>query len=51
VRALAEGVETPAQALALRDLNCAVAQGYHFARPVGPDEIARLLTTPDTLAA
>jgi diguanylate cyclase (GGDEF)-like protein len=51
VRALAEGVETPAKALALRRMNCTVAQGYHFARPVGAVEIERLLAEPTLLAA
>ena len=51
VRALAEGVETPAQAHALRNMACTVAQGYHFARPLGPDEVARLLAAPVDLAA
>jgi EAL domain-containing protein (putative c-di-GMP-specific phosphodiesterase class I) len=51
VRALAEGVETPAQAHALRSMACTVAQGYHFARPLGPDEVARLLAAPVDLAA
>jgi len=51
VRALAEGVETPAQAHALRTMACTVAQGYHFARPLGPDEVARLLAAPVDLAA
>ncbi len=51
LRALAEGVETPAQADALRGMACSVAQGYHFARPVGPAEIERLLEAPADLAA
>ena len=51
VRALAEGVETPAQAHALRGMACTTAQGYHFARPLGPDEVARLLAAPVDLAA
>jgi diguanylate cyclase (GGDEF)-like protein len=51
VRALAEGVETPAQADALRGMDCTIAQGYHFARPVDPAEIERLLESPAQLAA
>ena len=39
---IAEGVETASQAALLRDLRCPAAQGYLFARPVGPDEIALL---------
>jgi diguanylate cyclase (GGDEF)-like protein/PAS domain S-box-containing protein len=51
VRALAEGVETPAQALALQDLDCAVAQGYHFARPVDAATLDELLARTGELAA
>jgi diguanylate cyclase (GGDEF)-like protein len=40
---VAEGVETGDQADLLRDLRCPTAQGYHFARPVGPAAIAELL--------
>jgi diguanylate cyclase (GGDEF)-like protein len=51
VRALAEGVETPAQAHALRDMDCAIAQGYHFARPLVADELSAMLAGPAELAA
>jgi EAL domain-containing protein (putative c-di-GMP-specific phosphodiesterase class I) len=44
---VAEGVETTAQAEALRGLRCASAQGYLFARPEEPAEIDRLLGTAD----
>jgi diguanylate cyclase (GGDEF)-like protein len=40
--AVAEGVETRAQAAALRSLGCDVAQGYYFCRPM---EHAALLAT------
>lgn len=36
VQAVAEGVETADQALALRSMGCHTAQGYHFARPLPP---------------
>jgi diguanylate cyclase (GGDEF)-like protein len=39
VLSLAEGVETPLQAKRLVELNCALAQGYHFGRPEQPSEI------------
>jgi sensor c-di-GMP phosphodiesterase-like protein len=42
--AVAEGVETTAQADQLFRLGYRLAQGYHFGRPVGPDEIAATLT-------
>jgi EAL domain-containing protein (putative c-di-GMP-specific phosphodiesterase class I) len=31
---LAEGIETPTQAAALRTLGCRLGQGFHFARPL-----------------
>ncbi len=34
VPVIAEGVETEAQLLALRELGCAIAQGFYFSRPV-----------------
>jgi diguanylate cyclase (GGDEF)-like protein/PAS domain S-box-containing protein len=36
VQAVAEGVESSEQAEALREMNCHIAQGYHFARPMPP---------------
>jgi diguanylate cyclase (GGDEF)-like protein/PAS domain S-box-containing protein len=43
VDAVAEGVETAEQAAVLRELRCHIAQGYHFARPQPPEDVARLL--------
>ena len=40
---VAEGVESGDQADLLRDMRCRTAQGYHFARPVGPAAIEELL--------
>ena len=40
---VAEGVEHAEQATALRELHCQLAQGYHFSRPVAPEDIAALL--------
>jgi diguanylate cyclase (GGDEF)-like protein/PAS domain S-box-containing protein len=34
VQAIAEGVEDGAQVAALRSMNCHVAQGYHFSKPL-----------------
>jgi diguanylate cyclase (GGDEF)-like protein/PAS domain S-box-containing protein len=49
---VAEGVETAAQARKLRRLGCDLAQGFHFSRPVGAGEIARMLGQgPPWLAA
>jgi EAL domain-containing protein (putative c-di-GMP-specific phosphodiesterase class I) len=48
VEAIAEGVETSEQADTLREMNCGLAQGFHFARPVAPDEIAEMLAAQGT---
>ena len=40
---VAEGVELPAQAAALRRMGCDQAQGFHFARPMLPEDASRLL--------
>ena len=43
LEAVAEGVEHPEQAERLSGMLCQAAQGYHFARPQPPAELARLL--------
>jgi len=40
---IAEGIETPEQLAALRELGCQLGQGYHFARPLGPAAVDALL--------
>ncbi|MDM0030184.1 putative bifunctional diguanylate cyclase/phosphodiesterase [Variovorax saccharolyticus] len=40
---VAEAVETQEQLACLRRMDCDQMQGYLYSRPVGPDEIARLL--------
>lgn len=40
----AEGVESRAQALALRAMACNTLQGFHFSHPVAADQIAALRT-------
>lgn len=41
---VAEGVETPEQADALRGMRCPRAQGYLFSRPLAPEAVSALLT-------
>jgi diguanylate cyclase (GGDEF)-like protein/PAS domain S-box-containing protein len=43
--AVAEGVETADQAELLTALECSHAQGFHFARPLAPAQLAELLAT------
>jgi EAL domain-containing protein (putative c-di-GMP-specific phosphodiesterase class I) len=45
IAVVAEGVETVEQALLLRAMNCDMAQGYLFSRPISPDGIASLLAS------
>jgi len=40
---IAEGVETQAQVDFLKDNNCHEVQGYHFSKPVSPQEIEAML--------
>lgn len=49
VSALAEGVETGAQARVLRELHVDLAQGFVFARPQRPEAIDAMLVAPDAL--
>jgi diguanylate cyclase (GGDEF)-like protein len=43
LRVVAEGIETPAEAAALRDAGCDRGQGYHFARPLPAEQVTDLL--------
>jgi diguanylate cyclase len=47
---VAEGVEDAAQASRLRELECAQAQGYHFAKPMPAGELTELLTRQSALS-
>jgi diguanylate cyclase (GGDEF)-like protein len=40
---VAEGIETTGQMLELRNAGCLLGQGYHFAKPADPREMAGLL--------
>ncbi len=44
---LAEGVETAHHVIELRELDCDIAQGFHFARPVPAEDFARMLAAGD----
>jgi EAL domain-containing protein (putative c-di-GMP-specific phosphodiesterase class I) len=46
---VAEGVEDATQATRLRELECAQAQGYHFARPMPATDVTALLTRESAL--
>jgi diguanylate cyclase (GGDEF)-like protein len=48
IEVVAEGVETATQARSLLELECEVAQGYHFYRPMTAEAVSALLD--DTLA-
>jgi EAL domain-containing protein (putative c-di-GMP-specific phosphodiesterase class I) len=39
MRVIAEGVENEAQRAKLTSLGCDYAQGYHFAKPLSPDDL------------
>jgi len=41
---VAEGVETPSQAAALRRMGCRHAQGFYFARPMIAEDVTELLS-------
>lgn len=47
VSVIAEGVETAEQEKILRDLGCAMAQGYHFSRPVPAQALVERITTSE----
>ncbi len=44
---LAEGVETAHHVIELRELDCDIAQGFHFARPVPADRFEQMLMAGD----
>jgi diguanylate cyclase (GGDEF)-like protein len=48
---VAEGVENEGQAVKLRELGYTLGQGYHLARPMPPEQIARLLATQREVVA
>jgi EAL domain-containing protein (putative c-di-GMP-specific phosphodiesterase class I) len=44
---VAEGIELPSQARAIREFGCDLAQGFLFSRPVEPSRIAEILDARD----
>ncbi|WP_305789623.1 putative bifunctional diguanylate cyclase/phosphodiesterase [Symbioplanes lichenis] len=48
---VAEGVEDASTASRLRELDCAQAQGYHFAKPMPAGELTELLTRQSALSS
>lgn len=45
LKVVAEGIEDAASAQLLQKLECDIAQGHYFARPLPPEELARWLRT------
>ena len=43
IRVVAEGVETAEQVIALRELGCDIAQGWHYGRPMSPEQLRALV--------
>jgi sensor c-di-GMP phosphodiesterase-like protein len=43
---VAEGIETAAEATAMREKGCQLGQGYHFGRPVEAEAFVRRLADP-----
>ena len=46
---VAEGIETAAEAEVVLQAGCALAQGYHFSRPLSPERLVELLARPPVL--
>jgi EAL domain-containing protein (putative c-di-GMP-specific phosphodiesterase class I) len=49
LKVIAEGVETEEHLALLEEMGCDMAQGYHFAKPMPPEEIPALLTSAPPL--
>ncbi len=43
LKVLAEGVETKEQYAILREMGCELVQGYHFSRPLPPEQFVTFL--------
>jgi EAL domain-containing protein (putative c-di-GMP-specific phosphodiesterase class I) len=44
IRVVAEGIEKEEQLLYLKELNCEIAQGYYFSKPLNADQFVKILT-------
>ncbi len=51
IRVTAEGIETEAQAQALRDIGCAIGQGYLFSPPVDVEAATTMLRVSPSIVA
>ena len=47
---IAEGIETPAQAAALRGMHAGLGQGFHFAKPLSPESVDALMGSAAPIA-
>jgi EAL domain-containing protein (putative c-di-GMP-specific phosphodiesterase class I) len=47
---VAEGVETQAQLVFLKEVDCKYAQGFYFSRPIPADDAGKLLLDPASCA-
>ena len=43
LKTIAEGIENPEQIIALQNLGCEMGQGYHFAKPLNPEDMSEFL--------
>ncbi len=51
IETVAEGIETPLQADRMRELQCTYGQGYFFAHPLLPEELAPIARASEEAAA
>jgi EAL domain-containing protein (putative c-di-GMP-specific phosphodiesterase class I) len=49
MKAVAEGIETTDQLERLKIMGCELGQGYHFARPLTPEDAIEMLSSSTQL--
>lgn len=49
INSIAEGVESKAQLVQLREMGCDMAQGYYFAKPMTATELESFMSLPENL--